>query len=37
MKIAIACDHVGFNLKEEVKRFLQNQGHEVLDFGLNDG
>ena len=37
MKIAIACDHVGFNLKEEVKRFLQNQGHEVLDFGINDG
>ena len=36
MKIAIACDHAGFNLKEEVKQFLQNQGHEVLDFGANN-
>lgn len=35
MKIAIACDHAGFNLKEEVKLFLQNQGHEILDFGTN--
>ena len=33
MKIAIACDHAGFNLKEEVKILLQDQGHQVLDFG----
>ncbi len=33
MKIAIACDHAGFTLKEEVKLLLQNQGHQVLDFG----
>ena len=33
MKIAIACDHAGFNLKEEVKILLQSQGHDVLDFG----
>lgn len=36
MKIAIACDHAGFSLKEEVKRFLQNMGHEILDFGTNN-
>lgn len=35
MKIAIACDHAGFNLKEEVKVLLQDQGHEVMDFGSN--
>ena len=33
MKIAIACDHAGFTLKEEVKLLLQSQGHEILDFG----
>ena len=35
MKIAIACDHAGFNLKEEVKILLEQQGHDVLDFGTN--
>jgi len=33
MKIAIACDHAGFELKEEVKQLLKQQGHEVIDFG----
>ncbi|MEJ6120658.1 RpiB/LacA/LacB family sugar-phosphate isomerase [Vibrio sp. 2-Bac 85] len=36
MKIAIACDHAGFNLKEEVKILLKSQGHDVLDFGTNN-
>jgi len=35
MKIAIACDHTGFTLKEKIKLFLQHQGHEVLDFGTD--
>ncbi len=35
MKIAVACDHAGFSLKEEVKVFLEKEGHEVLDFGTN--
>jgi ribose 5-phosphate isomerase B len=35
MKIAIACDHAGFHLKEEVKILLQNQGHQILDFGCD--
>lgn len=35
MKIALACDHAGFSLKEEIKVLLQSQGHEILDFGTN--
>ncbi|WP_141434490.1 RpiB/LacA/LacB family sugar-phosphate isomerase [Bacillus sp. 03113] len=35
MKIAMASDHAGFGLKEEVKELLEQQGHEVLDFGTN--
>lgn len=33
MKIAVANDHAGFALKEEVKAFLESKGHEVQDFG----
>ena len=33
MKIAIASDHGGFDLKEQVKVWLQEMGHEVEDFG----
>lgn len=35
MKIAIAADHGGFTLKEEVKELLNELGHEVYDFGTN--
>ena len=35
MKIAIGCDHGGYNLKEPILHFLAAQGHEVLDFGTN--
>lgn len=35
MKIAVASDHAGFSLKEEIKMFLEKEGHEVLDFGTN--
>lgn len=31
-KIAIACDHAGFEYKEIIKKHLQNQ-YEVKDFG----
>ena len=33
MKVAIACDHAGFKLKEYIKNLLRDGGHEVLDFG----
>lgn len=33
MKIAIAADHVGFDLKHKLIPFLEHLGHEVKDFG----
>jgi len=36
MKIAIASDHAGFRLKEEVVQFLRERGHEVIDFGCHE-
>ena len=35
MKIAIGSDHGGLTLKEVIKPFLIEQGHEVVDFGTN--
>jgi ribose 5-phosphate isomerase B len=35
MKIAIGSDHAGFKLKEEIKKFLEEKGIEVVDFGTN--
>jgi len=34
MTIAIASDLSGFPLKEAVRKHLQDQGYEVLDFGI---
>jgi len=36
MKIALAADHGGFELKEKVKVHLQQKGHDVLDLGCNN-
>jgi ribose 5-phosphate isomerase B len=33
--IAVASDHAGFDLKEILKRDLQQAGHAVLDLGTN--
>jgi ribose 5-phosphate isomerase B len=33
MRIAVASDHAGFPLKEEIAAHLRQAGHEVQDFG----
>ena len=35
MKIAVACDHAGFPLKQTVLDVIRAAGHEVLDLGTN--
>ncbi len=35
MRIALGCDHAGFPLKEDLKGFLKDEGHDVLDFGTD--
>lgn len=35
MKVAMGCDHGGYELKEEVKKHLSEKGIEVVDFGTN--
>ncbi len=35
MKIAIGCDHGGYNLKERLKSYLQEKHIEVVDCGAN--
>ncbi|MDE2665070.1 MAG: ribose 5-phosphate isomerase B [Acidobacteriota bacterium] len=36
MRIAMGSDHAGFGLKEQIKQFVQDQGHEVQDCGTHD-
>jgi ribose 5-phosphate isomerase B len=33
MKIAIGCDHAGYEYKEAIKNMLEEKGHKVNDFG----
>src|SRR3989344_3652338 len=33
MKIALGADHAGFALKEEIKQWLEAEGHTVFDYG----
>ena len=35
MKVAVGADHAGFELKEKVKRYLQQKGIEIEDFGTD--
>ena len=36
MRIAMANDHAGTRLKNEIKAWLEGEGHEVVDFGTYD-
>ena len=35
MKIAVACDHGGLNLKKEIVKYLKENGYDVVDFGTD--
>lgn len=37
MKIALASDHGGFELKEDIKKYLLAKDYEVLDLGTDNG
>jgi ribose 5-phosphate isomerase B len=37
MKIAIAADHAGYPLNEQVIEELRAAGHELIDFGTHNG
>lgn len=35
MRIAIGNDHAAVDLKQEIKKYLEEKGHEVTDYGVN--
>jgi ribose 5-phosphate isomerase B len=35
MRIALAADHAGYALKDELVRWLRDQGHDVADLGTS--
>jgi ribose 5-phosphate isomerase B len=35
LKIAIGCDHAGYSLKEDLKKYLEDLGYQVWDFGTH--
>lgn len=35
IRIAMGADHAGFPMKEELKAFLEAEGHEVIDCGTD--
>lgn len=34
-KIALACDHGGYNLKNKIAAYLKDNNYEICDFGTN--
>lgn len=36
MRVAVAADHAGFPLKNEVLRVIEEAGHEAIDLGTGD-
>lgn len=37
MKISLGCDEAAYELKELIKKHLQEAGHEVVDNGVGEG
>lgn len=35
MKIALACDHAGYEMKMAIKEKLEKEGYEILDLGTD--
>ena len=35
MKVAVACDHAGFELKDTVLKTIESLGHDVIDCGTH--
>ena len=35
MKLGIGNDHVGYEMKLQIKAYLEEKGHEVVDFGAD--
>jgi ribose 5-phosphate isomerase B len=35
-RVALGCDHIGFELKEFIKSNLLSSGHDVLDCGIRE-
>src|SRR5256885_2582222 len=35
MRIALAADHAGYQLKDDLAAWLREQGHEISDLGTN--
>ena len=33
MKIGLACDHAGYEFKEQLKTYLSSKGNEINDYG----
>jgi RpiB/LacA/LacB family sugar-phosphate isomerase len=36
MKVAVACDHAGYPLKEIAGKIVREYGHDLVDLGTND-
>ena len=36
MRVAVACDHAGFPLKQRVIDIVRAEGHDPIDLGTND-
>lgn len=37
MKIAIASDHAGYELKELIKDGINKEEHQIIDYGIDEG